>query len=352
MICVGDVYRKKHSGEIVFNLTKNDILLGDYRQAKLQLSQSLEIGFSRVEVQHSDLDTVLSVGMNDRSDPEFLLKKISVKGNSAEDSKLTFIFSYSLVPLFMNIGLGVFLFLLFNVSFFVILKPRIEEILVERSKAEKFKAIGEMALTMAHDLRSPLSLAAVIASKMQSANHDYADAMRSVVERIESISQDLLGKYRQSNVMRASICQTLLEANEECRARYPHAIVDISLESCKAVSNSMVVLDPSLLRRAFSNIVSNAIEACDASRQVVAISAELLNTKNVRVVIADKGRGFSRQNLRQIQRGRFATWGKFCGTGVGLKSSFDVFRKLGARVEIQSSEGKGTRFLITIPIDS
>ena len=67
------------------------------------------------------------------------------------------------------------------------------------------------------------------------------------------------------------------------------------------------------------------------------------------VAITDNGKGIAEENLRHIFEPFFSTKGEF-GTGLGLSITRDIVEKLGGEIEVQSELGRGTRFIITLPL--
>ena len=59
--------------------------------------------------------------------------------------------------------------------------------------------------------------------------------------------------------------------------------------------------------------------------------------------------GISEENLKHIFEPFFSTKGEF-GTWLGLSITRDIVEKLGGEIDVQSEKGKGTRFLVTLPV--
>jgi signal transduction histidine kinase len=72
--------------------------------------------------------------------------------------------------------------------------------------------------------------------------------------------------------------------------------------------------------------------------------------QDIVVAITDNGAGIAPDNLRHVFEPFFSTKGEF-GTGLGLSITRDIVEKLGGRIVVESEVGKGTRFLITLPIE-
>ena len=105
--------------------------------------------------------------------------------------------------------------------------------------------------------------------------------------------------------------------------------------------------DRGQLQQVFLNIFNNAVAAVSSGGRIGFLAAAQDN--NVTVVIADNGSGIPTENLRHIFEPFFSTKGEF-GTGLGLSITRDIVEKLGGRIDVESEVGKGTRFVIALPI--
>ncbi len=107
--------------------------------------------------------------------------------------------------------------------------------------------------------------------------------------------------------------------------------------------------DPKLLFQAFDNLLSNAIKYSPAGAKVGLRGRQAAGVTSV--VVKDHGIGIPEQDRAQI-----FTWyyrggnvSGFVGTGVGLFLVATVVHLHGGEIEVKSSEGKGSRFTVTLP---
>jgi signal transduction histidine kinase len=103
------------------------------------------------------------------------------------------------------------------------------------------------------------------------------------------------------------------------------------------------------IQQVFINIILNAMDAMPEGGK---LKIELNQSDNqVIVVIEDTGTGIKGQHLPHIFDPFFTTKGIGKGTGLGLSISYAIIKEHEGRVTVESEIGKGSRFVIFIPID-
>ena len=110
------------------------------------------------------------------------------------------------------------------------------------------------------------------------------------------------------------------------------------------------------LSRVFLNIITNACHATQARGRnesdgylpTVTVSTEG-RENNVRVTVHDNGTGMPDKVLKKIFDPFFTTKSGTQGTGLGLSISHEIIQEHGGRIEVETEEGKGTEFRITLP---
>ena len=113
--------------------------------------------------------------------------------------------------------------------------------------------------------------------------------------------------------------------------------------------------DPTLLREALLNVVSNAAEACAPLGATVTVRARTIVAPGgsaapiVEIVVADTGPGIPRAHHGRLFVPGFTT--KETGSGVGLAIAERVVTAHHGRITVDSDEGRGTTVTITLPTD-
>ena len=111
---------------------------------------------------------------------------------------------------------------------------------------------------------------------------------------------------------------------------------------------------PGQLNQVFMNIISNAIdvlETVNLSVPTITIKTELLENSYIRVRIGDNGGGISEDIKDKLFEPFFTTKPIGKGTGLGLSISYQIIvEKHKGKLECVSELGKGTEFIIEIPV--
>jgi signal transduction histidine kinase len=108
--------------------------------------------------------------------------------------------------------------------------------------------------------------------------------------------------------------------------------------------------DPIALRRILENLTVNAVESLESRPGRVSVSSEIVERdgeRRVRIIVADTGRGMSKEETGRIFTDFYTT--KEGGTGLGLSIVRRLVMDLGGAVTVESEPGKGTRILVEIP---
>jgi signal transduction histidine kinase len=111
-----------------------------------------------------------------------------------------------------------------------------------------------------------------------------------------------------------------------------------------------ITSDRGQLQQVLLNLVNNAFAAIDSDGEVH-ISVACPNERSITIAITDNGEGIPPDNLQYIFEPFFSTKGEF-GTGLGLSITRDIVEKLHGEIDVESEVGKGTRFIIILPVQA
>ena len=110
----------------------------------------------------------------------------------------------------------------------------------------------------------------------------------------------------------------------------------------------------SQLNQVFMNILTNAAQAIESEGDIWISLRELKKSKGqpprAQVTIRDSGKGMPSNVVEQIFDPFFTTKTVGQGTGLGMSISYGIVKKHGGDIQVSSEPGKGTEFIVTIPI--
>jgi signal transduction histidine kinase len=221
-----------------------------------------------------------------------------------------------------------------------------EEVLVTSgSRARSLETIGAK---VAHELKNPLAaikgLSQLLArSPCEERTRERIGVMRSEIERMEGILRDYLSFARPLDELRpeeVDLGAVAEDVVQVASARALAAGIRIALDGSRPV----VVADPTRLKEALLNLVSNAIEATPPGGAVV-VRVEG-DHRGARIDVVDNGRGMTADVLARVGTPYFTTRDE--GTGLGVLLARTVALQHGGELRHASTPGAGTTATLTL----
>ena len=221
----------------------------------------------------------------------------------------------------------------------------------ELRATEKFASTGRIARTIAHEVRNPLTNINLAAEQLKESNpHSEENAMLlDMVKRnglrINQLISDLLNatKFSELKIEKKSLNKIIDQALELAEDRI--SLNQIKIEKHFANDICDIVVDEEKIKIAFLNIIVNALEAMETGKGVLKITSENLHPK-CRVIFEDNGTGMSEETISKLFEPFFTSKEK--GNGLGLANAQNIILNHKGKIEVESQEGKGTVFIITL----
>lgn len=227
---------------------------------------------------------------------------------------------------------------------------------------DKLAALGKMAAGIAHEINNPLAVIREKAGWMEdllldeefkeSENYtEFSDSISKIqehVDRARKITHNMLGFARrmEPHLDEVDIHQ-VLDQTVEILAHHAR-LNNITLVKHFDEKLPVIASDQSQLQQVFMNLINNAIDAI-GDDGVIDISAHL-EKDHIRIAFKDNGPGISEANQKKIFDPFFTTKYEGKGTGLGLSISYNIIEKLGGRIFVESLEGKGATFVVSLPL--
>ena len=261
-------------------------------------------------------------------------------------------------------------------------------------QAEKMASLGELTAGIAHEIQNPLNFVNNFSEvsqelldemKEEIANGEYDEAnkiVNDVIQNLEKITHHgkradgiVKGMLQHSRKRTAEKEPTDINklVDEYLRLAY-HGLrakdksFNVTLETDFDDSVALVNVIPQDMGRVVLNLITNAFYAVNEKKSAFAKAGKENNyeptvwitTRNnqpqegrrdgaIQIYVRDNGIGIPTNVLNKIFQPFFTTKPTGQGTGLGLSMSYDIIKAHGGELNVETEEGKGTNFTITLP---
>jgi signal transduction histidine kinase len=225
-------------------------------------------------------------------------------------------------------------------------------------RSERMAAAGKIASHITHEIRNPLSSISLNSELLEeeierSLTGDSASdalnlckAMQREADRLTEITEEYL---RFARLPKPAL--ELEDLNEILESLISFISGELSGKRIEVAEDlqrpiPQVEADENQLRQAFLNLMRNASEAMSGSGGTLKVSTRAPD-KCVEVRLSDTGVGIEQENLPKVFEPFFST--KESGTGLGLALTHQIIHEHGGTIDVDSTPGEGTEFIIRIP---
>jgi len=217
--------------------------------------------------------------------------------------------------------------------------------------------------TLGHEVRTPMTgvlgmSELLLGTRLNPEQHDYAQSIRSAGQHLLRLVNDALDLAR-------------IEADRLELERQPFDLRQMlaeiaALEAPLANARGLdfehriapnvprwLLGDAGRVRQIVLNLIGNAIKFTEHGR--VTLHAEPLAPEGIRLVISDTGPGLNAEQSERLFR-RFEqadgvrTAARYGGSGLGLAISQELAAAMAGRIDVESIQGQGTRFIVALPL--
>jgi two-component system sensor histidine kinase FlrB len=221
------------------------------------------------------------------------------------------------------------------------------------SQLRRLSATGEMAASLAHQIRTPLASGLLYTGSLARRSLDtearlkMAGKLRQVLVDLERLVEDMLAFTRTGNfeveaITAEELCRALCRALDAGENGRP-----ILHEACNQAGDAVIQGSREALVSVFQNLFRNALEAGGDGVRVT-LRMGLTERDQVRITVTDDGPGIPSEVQSRIFEPFFTT--RSGGTGLGLAVVQAVVRSHGGTVSVTSEPGEGSRFTVELPV--
>jgi signal transduction histidine kinase len=220
---------------------------------------------------------------------------------------------------------------------------------------ERMAAIGQMAAGIAHEVSNPLtslySLVQVLSSSPAGDEQTTARLalMQQSIERISKIVRQIVDYGRpisSEDWLYGDLGKIILDTLQLLRYDRRAQGVEMTTDLDPLLPRTMIIEHQ--MQQVFMNIALNALDAMNGRGRLAVRAGQ--NNGSIEVVFTDTGEGMTRDEIQHIFEPYYTTKAARFGTGLGLALSYNIIRKHGGTILVQSEKGKGSTFAVSIPL--
>jgi signal transduction histidine kinase len=221
---------------------------------------------------------------------------------------------------------------------------------------EKMAALGEMAASVAHDIRNPLVSIGGFTRRLEKLLPDdnkgrkYAEIIIQEVDRLEWTLDNVMSYARRYGMIDrkpVKLYGLLSECAELFRENFKKKRITLKSQFERGIPE--VMLDERQIKQALINILFNAGESVPGNSEV-SLSASLREKDGddyIVIEVADNGEGIDPQVIDRVFTPFFTT--KATGTGLGLAIALRAVSGHGGEIQVDNRYGEGVTFSIYLP---
>lgn len=229
-------------------------------------------------------------------------------------------------------------------------KKKMEAALIQ---SERLAAMGKLSASIAHEINNPLygirSCLNHVLNAKDGIDYQFVKLAVKETDRIADLIRNMKTFYMplEGGVQKIDIAEMLQ---------------DIFILNRKYLEEHMVALKfspdgtyfaecvPDQIKQVFINIITNAVEAMPGGGELKVRVEKSMDNGTIGISFQDTGVGIASSDLPQIFEMFYSKKPKVKGVGLGLSVSYGIMKRHGGSIEVQSEEGHGATFKVTLPI--
>ena len=225
----------------------------------------------------------------------------------------------------------------------------------KKVEEEKSGALEQMMEQVAHEIRNPLTSVGGFARKVfnklpeDDPNRKYMQYIIEDVAVLESMIKQLIELKSMTISMKepSAMNEVVKDSLKIFEQDFAQKAIQVETELQEGLP--LITADKKLLKRAFCNLIKNAVEAMESGTKTLKVTSRV-NGDNLELQFSDTGKGITKEKIKNIFDPLVTS--KVYGPGLGLTFALKIIQDHKGTISVESEEGKGTTFTIRFPIKS
>lgn len=222
------------------------------------------------------------------------------------------------------------------------------------NQRDRLKELGEMAATVAHEIRNPLGAIRGYASLLHrdlepvSSMREMAEAILEGTKSLETLVSTVLHYTRPIRLQTESVdLGVFLRQLGKFFKMDPALTQEVNFVTHIPDAPILAPIDPAALKSALLNLLFNGLQAMTPGGGILTLSL-LKQEKTCQISVCDTGVGMNEEMQKNLFSLFFTTKKK--GTGLGLVEVQKIVHAHQGTIDVRSTPKKGTTFTITLPL--
>ncbi|WP_462410324.1 ATP-binding protein [Neobacillus sp. Marseille-QA0830] len=219
---------------------------------------------------------------------------------------------------------------------------------------EKLQVVGQMAASVAHEIRNPMTSVRGFVQLLSASptisesEKSYLSVCMMELDRANKIISDYLSLGKSFEQEKLSSVNLSLVAAQSVKSLSSYALME-NVEVTSDLNDHVAVLGvPGRVQQMLVNLIKNAIEAASPAGQVKVTLCK--KEGNAEVKITDNGTGMTPEQIENLGLPYYSTKEK--GTGLGIMVTLQIIKEMGGTWNVESELNQGTQFLLMFPLVS
>ena len=226
------------------------------------------------------------------------------------------------------------------------LERRVDERTREVVEAERMADLGRVAVMVGHDLRGPL-VTIVNAAQMTKSNPERSERMLQMIENNAHRGIEMLEGFRE-RLRSTPINPEMTDLGVLIRTALEDTMIPDNVKSVLRIDEDLgIMIDAPQIRSVLDNLIRNALEAMPEGGELI-LAADA-DSENVRLEVSDTGVGVHEEDIPRLYDPFYSS--KPDGLGIGLVFCKQTVDAHGGSIAVESEVGKGTTFIVTLPLN-